>query len=87
MKIKSYGNFNFKNYANLYYGVIVETGKGKKFITQLDRLAKTWKAEDNKRPYLFDNIKQARDLNYCLLLNGYIANVVEFLSFNNNLKS
>lgn len=85
MRVKKYGSFKFNQYRYIYFAIMVETNNGKKFVTKIDRATKTWYVEDGKRPYFFDSREVAQDFKYCLLLNGYVAYVVEDISMSPRL--
>lgn len=87
MKVRKYGNFELAGQKNLYFGILVATGKGWEFITKIDSTTKTWEVEKMKRPYLFDSRTVAQDFVCCLMHNYTTGYVVEMLSTADNIAS
>lgn len=85
MKIKKYGYSEFKEPDELKFAVVVPLIDADKhvtvwkFVTSIDFLSKTWKAENNKGAYLFNNRKDAQDFVLSMVRAWTACFVVEVL--------
>lgn len=63
-----------------YYVGVQTRGEDKDYhltlITEVDNIKKTWKAEADKKPYVFASRKLAEEMVVCLALNMTFAVVV-----------
>ena len=85
MKTKKYGYSTFRESSEIKFAVVVpiinvEAGTTTwEFVTEIDWLSKTWKAENNKGAHLFKNRKDAQDLVLSMVRSFTAAFVVEVL--------
>lgn len=89
MKVKKYGSFNL-NPTELQFAIVIQVLVGEikeekiqyRFVTEIDRQSKIWKAENQKEAVYFDSRSVAQDFCMCMKSNGVSAFVVEVLGRN-----
>lgn len=87
MKTKTYGYSELRDSIEIKYAVMIQSCiKSEEddsytyryeFITQIDFMNRTWKAENNKEAYYFGTIKEAQDFCVSLAYNFIGGIVVE----------
>lgn len=67
----------FFNYEGTKYGILLQRGNGEfKWVTDVCYSPKTFRWDDGKEVYLFDDYVNACDTAYAMSINGYYAMVV-----------
>lgn len=103
MKIKKYGYSEFRESTELLFAVMVDVaipseeknGDGypksythrMEFVTSINMMDKTWKAENGKEAYYFRDRKSAQDFCIALAWNwtaGYVVECLDTMHLQNN---
>lgn len=67
----------FFNYNGTKYGILLQRGKGEfKWVTEVSYNPKTFRWDDDKPAYLFEDYVAACDTAFSMCVNGYYAMVV-----------